>query len=253
MIRNPLQFIHLSSLKEDLLKEHILTICTTQGVILSLDRSPYNRQHYCCMGTNHAACSQQCSVLCFKNLSVLLHALHFTINTINEHAFQFTQEITKPCAKSCIPYYATLIYTAVHGRQSKLTEWSYNTAYKGQSVKTYRTKTGKLNTIPWLYITSNFVGFPLSDWVVLYHLWQSFLTSAPINVLSLTYIMFVRICHNCFHPSIQMKSFIAILSMQTKYMCAQTLIEYFVSHNFTSFDFENEKIRLTFRHCASSI
>jgi hypothetical protein len=59
---------------------------------------------------------QQCSVLCFKTLSVLLHALHFTIK---EHAFQFTQDITKPSAKSCIPYYATLIYTAVHGKQSK--------------------------------------------------------------------------------------------------------------------------------------
>jgi len=62
---------------------------------------------------------QQCSVLCFKKLSVLLHALHFTIN---EHAFQFTQEITKSSAKSSIPYYATLIYIAVYGKQSKLTE-----------------------------------------------------------------------------------------------------------------------------------
>ena len=62
---------------------------------------------------------QQCSVLCFKKLSVLLHALHFTIN---EHVFQFTQEIIKPSAKPCILYYATLISTAVHGKQSKLTE-----------------------------------------------------------------------------------------------------------------------------------
>lgn len=145
----------------------------------------------------YQASVQQCSVLCFKKLSVLLHALHFTIN---KHAFQFTQEITKSSAKSCIPYYVTLIYTAVHGKQSKLTEWSYNTAFQGRTVKTCTAKTGKLNNISGLNITSNFVGFLLSDWVMEDHLWQSCLTNVPINVLSLTYIMNARICHS-FQPS----------------------------------------------------
>jgi hypothetical protein len=201
MIRNPLRYIQLSSLKQELLKECILKICIAQGVILSLDCFPYNRQHCCCKGTITLPV-EQCSVLCFKKLSVLLHALCFIIN---EHAFQFTQEITKSSAKSCIPYYATLIYIAVYRKQSKLTEWSYNTAFRGQTVKTYRTKTGKLNIISGLNITSNFVRFPLSNWVVKDHLWQSCLTSVPINVFNLTYIMNARICHNCFHPSTQTK------------------------------------------------
>jgi len=162
---------------------------------------------------------QQCSVLCFKKLSVLLHALHFTIN---EHAFQFTQEITKSSAKSSIPYYATLIYIAVYGKQSKLTEWSYNTAFKGQTVKTYRAKTGKLNIISGLNITSKFVGFPLSDWVVEDHLWQSCLTSVPINIFNLTYIMNARICHNCFTQAHKLNNLALYFSMQTKYMCINT-------------------------------
>jgi hypothetical protein len=118
MIRNPLQFIHLSSLKQELLNECILTTCIIHSVILSLTASHTTDNIAAAWGPITLPV-QQCSVLCFKKLSVLLHALHFTIN---EHEFQFTQEITKSSAKSCILYDATLIYTAVHGKQSMLTE-----------------------------------------------------------------------------------------------------------------------------------
>lgn len=154
MIRNPLQFINLSSLKQELLPECTLRTCITQDVILLLDCFPYNRQHRCCRGLIMMPV-QQCSVLCFKKLSVLLHFLHFCRN---EHAFQFTQEITISFAKYCIPNYATLTYTAVHGTQSKLTEGSNNTAFKRQTVKMYRTKTGKMKTFSGLNIKSNCVG-----------------------------------------------------------------------------------------------